>query len=598
IYGLELGTITLQIHVASTMGIAGVLNTYEKTIEVEITVQKGWQPYELVENTVVYGSDLELDIQGWVEAADYKFLEIVHIEDDDGDATLSGNVLTPVHVGKVKVKVEYAETAHYEKTIRELEVTITPYVLEFTWDNTPADEKLIFIYNGQEQAPKAIPDQLLGNDECEIIVEGARNVGDWTAKAVGTSNPNYTIVGSNSIVDHPTQNFIIKPLVVIVEWNDTTLEYNGEAQTPTANIVNKVEGDDVSFVYEGAQTELGYYTGDERARIIGLTGEDSGNYTLEGIGAADLETDFEIVKGHLHLELSVSKTEITYTDTIDVTLTGNVGGGEVTYEILSGSGTFDIDEDGNVTFTPGGVGEIIIRAYVAETENTYEGYSNEITINVSKAHWNYRPTYENAYFGTYIEFTWAPGIVPGRYTIWDRPYSDRNGSWFNYAGGTFYGIGSYELYITWGETANFYGGEAWFYISIDRKPLTIDWETLEFTYNGEVQTPVVVTHTQVRGDNYPVRFTGTASDAGSYVANAVGLDGYIYGWSGFRYSADSFYVLVGDNLSSSYTIGRAEIDPKIITTDAEYRIPLQLLVSGNPGEGRVTYEILPGGTGS
>ncbi|MDE6058712.1 MAG: hypothetical protein K2G44_01580 [Clostridia bacterium] len=594
IYGLELGTITLQIHVDSTMGSAGVLNTYEKTIEVEITIQKGWQPYELDENTVVYGSDLELELKNYVEAADYKFLEIIRIEGDDGDATLSGNVLTPVHVGKVKVKVEYAETDHYEKTIRELEVTITPYVLEFTWDNAPADEKLIFTYNGQEQAPKAIPEKLFGDDECEILVQGARNAGNWTARATGTSNPNYTIVGSNSIVDHPTQNFTIKPLTVIVEWNDTTLEYTATAQTPKANIANKVEGDVVSFVYEGAQTEMGTYTGDERARIVGLTGRDSGNYTLEGVDAEDLETDFEIVKGHINLRLSTSSTNITYLQSVTVTLTGNIGGGEVTYQVVSGSGRFNTDANGRVTFTPGGAGRVVIRAYVAETEKTYEGYSNTVTIEVAKANWSVGFSYSTngqngvAYYGTTTTLRWAPGVSPGfSYT---PIANDKGGSWINVNTFRGYGVGTYSIFVTWGGNANFKAGSTWVSIRVQRLPLTIDWQTLEFTYNGTQREPVVVTHTQVteKGDHYAVRFSGLGTNAGSYVANAVGL----------KDGGDTYYVLTGDNLSSSYTIGRAEIDPKIITTDAEYGVPLQLLVSGNLGDGRVTYEILPGGTGS
>ncbi|RAZ90317.1 hypothetical protein DK853_42340, partial [Klebsiella oxytoca] len=64
------------------------------------------------------------------------------------------------------------------------------------------------------------------------------------------------------------------------------------------------------------------------------------------------------------------------------------------------------------------------------------------------------------------------------------------------------------------------------------------------------------------------------------------------------FSADTYYVLTGDNLASSYTIGRAELDPHIITTDAEYGVPLQLELEGNLGNGAIRYELLEGGTGS
>ncbi len=598
IRGLELGTFTLQIHVDSTMGIAGVLNTNEVTITVELTVEKGWQPFELAEDTVVYGSTLTLDLTGFDETASYTFVQIINIAGDDGDATLSGNVLTPVHVGTVKVKVVYDETAHYEQTTRELLVTITPYVLEFVWDNDPADDKLVFIYDGTEQAPVALPAvDLFGDDECEILVHGATNAGSHTATAYGTSNPNYTIVGSKSMTNHPTQDFVIKQRVVVIEWNETTLEFNGEPQTPTATIVNQVGGDDVSFTYSGHQTDLGFYTDDERAKITGLTGADSANYTLDGVDDTLLETDFEIVKGHPNLVLSVSSTSITYLQTVDVYLAGNVGEGEVTYEVVYGSGTFNFGEDGSVTFTPGGAGTVQIRAHVAETDRTYEADSNIVTISVAKAHWSIGLSYDSSYFATGTSLHWAPGVVPYSYQIMNEPYNDRGGSWMNYNTFVGNGVGTYRIWINWNGNANFVGGDAYVYVYVGRRPLTIDWDTLEFTYNGQVQAPEVTTHTQALGDKFSVRFEGAGVDAGSYVASAVGLNGGIYRY-GKYYSADTYYVLTGDNLSSSYSIGRAEINPVITTTDAEYHIPLQLLLDGNLGNGAVRYELLEGGTGS
>ncbi|MCI9009557.1 MAG: hypothetical protein HFE27_00005 [Clostridia bacterium] len=598
IYGLELGPFTLKIHVDSTMGSAGVLNTNEANIEVEITVIKGWQPFELTDDTVVYGSDLTLELTGWDEEANYRFVEIIDTN-DDGDATLNGNILTPVHVGTVKVKVVYDETDHYEQTTRELTVTITPYVLEFVWDNDPADQKLIFTYNGEEQAPTALPVHLFGDDVCEILVHGARNAGSHTATAYGTSNPNYTIVGSQSMTDHPSQDFVIKKLVVTFEWNETTLGYTAQPQTPTATITNKVEGDDVSFTYEGHQTEMGFYTDDERAKITGLQGQDSGNYTLEGVDEAMLETDFEIGRGHPNLVLSVSSTSISYLQSVTVTLTGNIGGGDVTYEIVSGTGEFIYSEDGTVRFKPGQAGNVSIQAHVTETSHTYEADSNIVTIHVAKAHWSVGLSHDTAYFGTSTPLTWAPGVWPYKIAIDRRtPKNDRNGSWISYYSFVGYGVGSYRIYLAWNENSNFEKGEAYRTITVYRRPLTIEWVNLEFIYNGNAQAPEVTTHTQVRGDNFSVRFTGIGTDAGSYVATAVGLNESVYvNFVGY-FSADTYYVLTGDNLASSYTIGRAELDPHIITTDAEYGVPLQLELEGNLGNGAIRYELLEGGTGS
>ena len=69
--------------------------------------------------------------------------------------------------------------------------------------------------------------------------------------------------------------FSIAKKALELAWSDTNLVYTGSAQAPTAEATGIVEGDDVTVVVSGAQTEPGTHTA-----TASLSGADAGNYAL------------------------------------------------------------------------------------------------------------------------------------------------------------------------------------------------------------------------------------------------------------------------------------------------------------------------------
>lgn len=156
-------------------------------------------------------------------------------------------------------------------------------------------------YNGEAQISNLtgmLADEEISGAEGEIRYYNVAHGSDWvnagtyevTLELIDSAN--YKWVNNDDDNDGMIAvNFTITPLVVAVEWdeNSLTTTYNGQSYKPTANISNKVEGDDVSFVISGAQTDAGEnYT----AIITDLEGNDAGNYTLTD--ASGLSQSFNI----------------------------------------------------------------------------------------------------------------------------------------------------------------------------------------------------------------------------------------------------------------------------------------------------------------
>lgn len=99
------------------------------------------------------------------------------------------------------------------------------------------------------------------------------NVGDYTitvTQAAG-SNPNYdiTFVGGT---------LAIVPKEIGIQWSNTSLVYNGSAQKPTATATGTVNGDQITLIVNGAQTnasDTAYI-----ATVDGIEGTKAGNYKL------------------------------------------------------------------------------------------------------------------------------------------------------------------------------------------------------------------------------------------------------------------------------------------------------------------------------
>lgn len=177
----------------------------------------------------------------------------------------------------ITVVFTVAEGEYAGEYTRDYTVQIAQRTAELSWSGY---EDLV--YDGQNKNVTATVTNLVGEDECTVIVTGGdqKNAGDsYTATAQSLSNANYKLPETGT-----TQTYSIAPKTLTVEWSNTTLTYNGQAQKPTAAVTTGVDGDTVTLTVTGEQTNAG-----DSYTATAAMETPNGNYTLTGT-----ETSFEI----------------------------------------------------------------------------------------------------------------------------------------------------------------------------------------------------------------------------------------------------------------------------------------------------------------
>ena len=176
------------------------------------------------------------------------------------------------------------EAANYGTKELIAEFTITPKELTFVkWS---ASE---FTYNTAEQAVLMEVSGIRANDQVEILYEDNRatNAGEYVAKAIGVSNPNYSIKNIDASNDSIHAWRISPKTITVKEWrlDDSTtttfkITYNGKMHVLEA-VADGVYSTDMaafSFIYENtantvSATNANKYT----AKIVGVSNP---NYQL------------------------------------------------------------------------------------------------------------------------------------------------------------------------------------------------------------------------------------------------------------------------------------------------------------------------------
>jgi len=161
-------------------------------------------------------------------------------------------------------------------------------------------DKLTLIYNGEAQAPKAyfMKD---ATTKVYLTVNGKMtNVGTYTAFVTDDFDFGKDASG-NKIV--PKCVYEIKPMELEVQWSNTTLTYNGKAQSPTATVADATLADGTVFTLAaGTDYTVSSFTdaGDYKAKITFV----NGNYTFKQNTG---ETDFTVEK----IKLGATEAEWT-----------------------------------------------------------------------------------------------------------------------------------------------------------------------------------------------------------------------------------------------------------------------------------------------
>ena len=139
------------------------------------------------------------------------------------------------------------------------------------------------VYDGTEKTVSAQAGDLIGEDTCNVTVEGGKaiNAGEYTAVAVSVDNTDYTLPEE---ADHA---YVIEQRTVELLWTGhENLVYDGQPKAVAASVKNAVVidevKDDVQVTVEGGN-EINACTEEKpsyTATASGLTGEDTANYKL------------------------------------------------------------------------------------------------------------------------------------------------------------------------------------------------------------------------------------------------------------------------------------------------------------------------------
>ena len=201
-------------------------------------------------------------------------------------ATDAGNY-TAKFIPTSNYQLDGAECVEVEWSIAKAILTVTAKNEEVTYgDALPSYTYSItgFVNDGETVAnltkqPSAT---------CNYTLYGDVNDGSYTITVSGGEAKNYTFTYINATLT-------VNKRVVTVEWQtEKTFTYDGKEHSVTATIGNRVNDDEVDFVYENnTATDEGAWT----ARITGLTGAKADNYALptEGltldwsIGSAEID---------------------------------------------------------------------------------------------------------------------------------------------------------------------------------------------------------------------------------------------------------------------------------------------------------------------
>ncbi|MBR2776584.1 MAG: InlB B-repeat-containing protein, partial [Prevotella sp.] len=179
--------------------------------------------------TVLQGSD----------AGGYKTL----VEGTDYTVTYVNNI----NAGTAKVRIDgigdYIGTKWVDFTIDQRVADIGWYDMQRTDTNGKpvenASDTVVTEYNAQYQKPEAFVKNLVEGDACDVsvvtmysdyVADGMIDAGQYRAKAVKLSNPNYKLPAAE---DDCMINFNIDKAELFASIDDAYLAYTGQAQTPT-----------------------------------------------------------------------------------------------------------------------------------------------------------------------------------------------------------------------------------------------------------------------------------------------------------------------------------------------------------------------------
>ncbi|MBE6555158.1 MAG: hypothetical protein E7663_02830 [Ruminococcaceae bacterium] len=187
-------------------------------------------------------------------------------------------VATVLSVGNSNYALDASSNTEYEWSIAKRAVSLS-------WSYTS------IVYNGSVQYPQATVSNAVYGDAVNVTgytgYAGNRVAATgYTVSVTAIDNENYTLEEGTNL----TATYDITKRVLETRWYATydgvskvelsSLVYNGRSATVLVEFLNKCTGDDVEPVYS---TNVFLDAADDYTVSLGLSGEDSANYTLDGL---------------------------------------------------------------------------------------------------------------------------------------------------------------------------------------------------------------------------------------------------------------------------------------------------------------------------
>ena len=439
------------------------------------------------------------------------------LKTSDGDAVeimgLDGPVIIEYSdgikdVGQGRVTATFKGSDNYNQ-IPEMStiVIITAKTISLKWagDN--------FTYNGLQQKPSCTADGLLLTDICTVNVSGSGiNAGEYTAKAVSLSNPNYKLPSNN---EHP---FTIEK---------ATLD------------ISKVSFEENTKVYDGTDLKpivVGEIPSAATYSFIGLSSQ---------VGTHLITVRFEVDSNYnsipdITVEVTITKRELTvkWLD-LEVEYNGQLQGPK--YE-LTGLVSGD---DCELTINGGGinVGEYTIEVIGISNNNYSLTIPDDVTYKITKANYDMSSvSFEDLTieYNGQLQHPVISGQLPQGVSV-----DEYTGGATNVIDGTVTVTVSFK---TIDENYNV-PKSMQATITIVAKELTVTWANTTFTYDNTKHYPIAKLNGLLNDDECTFEVGGYAIDAGTYTA-------YIASISNSNYKASS---------TVSYTIKKADYDMSSVT---------------------------------
>jgi len=230
------------------------------------------------------------------------------------DNTYSTDV--PTNAGTYTVQATIAETGNYngktittDFTISKVALTVTANPQTITYGDEPTNDGVT--YSG------------FVNSETASVLSGTLAY-TYNYSQYGDVGSTYTITPSglsatNYDISYTPGALTVTPKEVGLTWGETSLNYNGSAQAPTATATGLVNNDEVGVTVSGAKTDAG---SSYIATASALTGTKARNYELPSAAT----TTFSINPATL-TEAILSETSSTYDGTVKTITVSTVKAG-------------------------------------------------------------------------------------------------------------------------------------------------------------------------------------------------------------------------------------------------------------------------------